>query len=63
MQIPDRPSVRRANLLQLFSDFVLTRMVQSPSQQINGLDREFAALIQVQRIGVSTTCGQVSHHE
>ena len=47
MQIPDRPSVRRANLLQLFSEFVLTRMAQSPSQQINGLDREFAALIQV----------------
>ena len=47
MQIHDRPSVRRANLLQLFSEFVSTRMAQSPSQQINGLDREFAALIQV----------------
>jgi hypothetical protein len=47
MQISDRPSVRRANLLQLFSEFVSTRMAQSPSQQINGLDREFAALIQV----------------
>jgi len=47
MQIPDRPSVRRANLLQLFSEFVSTRMAESPSQQINGLDREFAALIQV----------------
>ncbi|MDD5470319.1 MAG: hypothetical protein PHP05_00115 [Sideroxydans sp.] len=47
MLIPDRPSVRRANLLQLFSEFVSTRMAQSPSQQINGLDREFAALIQV----------------
>jgi hypothetical protein len=47
MQIPDRPSIRRANLLQLFSEFVSTRMAQSPSQQINGLDREFAALIQV----------------
>ena len=47
MQIPDRPSVRRANLLQLFSEFVSTRMAQSPSQQINGLDREFAALLQV----------------
>ena len=47
MQIPDRTSVRRANLLQLFSEFVSTRMAQSPSQQINGLDREFAALIQV----------------
>jgi hypothetical protein len=47
MQIPDRPSLRRANLLQLFSEFVSTRMAQSPSQQINGLDREFAALIQV----------------
>jgi hypothetical protein len=47
MQIPDRPSVRRANLLQLFSEFVSDRMAQSPSQQINGLDREFAALIQV----------------
>ena len=47
MQIPDRPSVRRANLLQSFSEFVSARMAQSPSQQINGLDREFAALIQV----------------
>jgi hypothetical protein len=47
MQAPDRPSVRRANLLQLFSEFVSQRMSQSPSQQINGLDREFAALIQV----------------
>ena len=47
MQIPDRPSVRRANLLQLFSEFVSTRMAHSPSQQINGLDREFAALVQV----------------
>ena len=47
MQIPDRPSIRRANLLQLFSEFVSTRMAQSPSQQINGLDREFAVLIQV----------------
>jgi hypothetical protein len=47
MPIPDRPSVRRTNLLQLFSEFVSTRMAQSPSQQINGLDREFAALIQV----------------
>lgn len=47
MQISDRPSVRRANLLQLFSEFVSKRMAQSPSQQINGLDREFAALIQV----------------
>jgi len=47
MQISDRPSLRRANLLQLFSEFVTVRMAQSPSQQINGLDREFAALIQV----------------
>jgi len=47
MPISDRPSIRRANLLQLFSEFVSTRMAQSPSQQINGLDREFAALIQV----------------
>ena len=47
MQIIDRPSLRRTNLLQLFSEFVSTRMAQSPSQQINGLDREFAALIQV----------------
>ena len=47
MQIPDRPSIRRANLLQLFSEFVSVRMAQSPSQQINGLDREFAARIQV----------------
>lgn len=47
MQVPDRPSIRRANLLQLFSEFVFERMARSPSQQINGLDREFAALIQV----------------
>ncbi len=47
MEISDRPSVRRANLLQLFSEFVSERMALSPSQQINGLDREFAALIQV----------------
>ncbi|MES2942055.1 MAG: hypothetical protein V4772_04200 [Pseudomonadota bacterium] len=47
MQSPDRPSLRRAKLLQLFSEFVSARMAQSPSQQINGLDREFAALIQV----------------
>ena len=47
MQISDRPSLRRSNLLQLFSEFVSERMAQSPSQQINGLDREFAALIQV----------------
>ncbi|MBK7002935.1 MAG: hypothetical protein IPH35_24245 [Rhodoferax sp.] len=47
MQIPDRPSLRRANLLQLFSAFVSERMARSPSQQITGLDREFAALIQV----------------
>lgn len=47
MQIPDRPSVRRANLLQLFAEFVSARMAQSPSQQINGLDREFAAQIQI----------------
>ena len=47
MQSPDRPSIRRANLLSLFSEFVSARMAQSPSQQINGLDREFAALIQV----------------
>ena len=47
MKIIDIPSLRRANLLQLFSEFVSTRMAQSPSQQINGLDREFAAQIQV----------------
>ncbi len=39
--------VRRTNLLQLFSDYVAERMASAPSQQITGLDREFAALIQV----------------
>lgn len=43
----DRPEVRRTNLLQLFSEYVAKRMAQAPSEQINGLDREFAALIQV----------------
>ena len=47
MSSSDRPSVRRTNLLRLFSEFVSERMANSPSQQINGLDREFAALIQV----------------
>ena len=43
----DRPEIRRSNLLQLFSEYVAKRMAQAPSEQINGLDREFAALIQV----------------
>lgn len=43
----DRPEVRRSNLLQLFSEYVAKRMADAPSEQINGLDREFAALIQV----------------
>jgi len=43
----DRPEVRRTNLLQLFSEYVAKRMADAPSEQINGLDREFAALIQV----------------
>lgn len=43
----DRPEIRRANLLHLFSEYVATSMAQAPSEQINGLDREFAALIQV----------------
>lgn len=47
MQHPDLPSLRRTNLLHLFSAFVAQRMAQSPSQSINGLDREFSALIQV----------------
>lgn len=47
MQSSDLPSIRRANLLQLFSEFVSVRMAESPSQQISGLDREFSALIQV----------------
>ena len=44
---PGRPEVRRTNLLQLFSEYVAKRMAEAPSEQINGLDREFAALIQV----------------
>ena len=43
----DIPELRRSNLLQLFSDHVAQRMASAPSEQINGLDREFAALIQV----------------
>ena len=43
----DSPELRRANLLQLFSDFVAQRLLDAPSTQITGLDREFAALIQV----------------
>jgi hypothetical protein len=43
----DRPEVRRSNLLHLFSEYVAQRMADAPSEQINGLDREFAALIQV----------------
>ncbi len=43
----DLPTIRRANLLQLFSDYVAVRMADSPAEQISGLDREFAALIQV----------------
>lgn len=41
------PEVRRNNLLQLFSEYVQQRMEHAPSEQISGLDREFAALIQV----------------
>lgn len=39
--------IRRTNLLQLFSDYVAQRMADSPETQISGLDREFAAMIQV----------------
>ena len=41
------PETRRGNLLQLFSEHVAQRMADAPSQQISGLDREFAALVQV----------------
>ena len=41
------PEVRRNNLLQLFSEYVQQRLEHAPSEQISGLDREFAALIQV----------------
>ncbi len=41
------PEIRRNNLLQLFSDYVAGRMAEAPSQQITGLDREFAVVIQV----------------
>ena len=47
MDLDQLPDIRRTNLLQLFSDFVAQRMTDSPSDQINGLDREFAAQIQV----------------
>jgi hypothetical protein len=47
MEIPELSVLRRINLLQLFSDYVAKRMADAPSEQISGLDREFAALIQV----------------
>jgi hypothetical protein len=47
MQADDRPAIRRANLLLLFSEHVAQRMASNPSEQITGLDREFAAMIQV----------------
>jgi len=47
MEQPDLPSTRRANLLRLFSEHVAQRMASAPSQQITGLDREFAVMIQV----------------
>jgi hypothetical protein len=47
MEPRDLPSIRRANLLQLFSEHVAQRMASAPSEQITGLDREFAAMIQV----------------
>ncbi len=47
MEARDLPTLRRANLLQLFSEHVAQRMATSPSEQITGLDREFASLIQV----------------
>ena len=47
MEHPDLPAIRRSNLLQLFSDHVAQRMATAPSEQITGLDREFAAMIQV----------------
>ena len=47
MELPDLPSTRRSNLLKLFSDHVAQRMASSPSEQITGLDREFASMIQV----------------
>ena len=43
----DLPAIRRSNLLNLFSEHVARTMADAPSEQINGLDREFAALIQV----------------
>lgn len=50
MELPapvDLPATRRSNLLNLFSEHVARSMADGPSAQINGLDREFAALIQV----------------
>lgn len=47
MDLADLPTIRRSNLLLLFSEFVKQRMAAAPSEQINGLDREFSALIQV----------------
>lgn len=43
----DLHEVRRNSLLLLFSQYVGQRMQDAPSEQITGLDREFAALIQV----------------
>ena len=47
MEAPDLSTVRRTNLLRLFSEYVARRMASAPSEQIVGLDREFAAMIQV----------------
>lgn len=47
MELPDLSAIRRSNLLQLFSGHVAHRMASAPSEQITGLDREFAAMIQV----------------
>ncbi len=46
-KLSELPDIRRTNLLQLFSEHVSRRMADAPSEQISGLDREFAALIQV----------------
>lgn len=47
MDLSELPTIRRSNLLLLFSEFVKQRMAAAPSDQINGLDREFSTLVQV----------------
>lgn len=43
----DIAQIRRANLLKLFSEFVSTRQAEDPGASLAGMDKAFAAHIQV----------------